>query len=163
MQLPLCVNCVTSETYCPSCQQKLDSGAVSGTERKLCEKISIYAQRFPLSNACFTKALEVGDTVVVLSTQPAALIGRKGALVLLLTRDFKKRFKIIDPNSHPSLLIQELILPARSLGVNTIFKPGAREYKVRVPYHQKKLLPFTPADFSNVLKQLNVEASIVFE
>jgi transcription antitermination factor NusA-like protein len=161
MKTPLCESCLATNSFCAACQRKLESGEVTKTELAIAR---VLAQENLPAQAGFERALELKDAVLVFTLSPAAVIGRKGNTVKALAKALGKKIKVIDDAAEPHAKISEVLLPARVLGINTVFKSGGKEFHVRVPRGEARLLPDSPAALNSLLAQfLGAPASIVLE
>ncbi|MEM0475923.1 MAG: KH domain-containing protein [Candidatus Norongarragalinales archaeon] len=161
MKTPLCEACLATNSFCAACQRKLESGEVTQTELKIAQ--TLRGENLP-SQAGFERALELKDAVLVFTLSPAAVIGRKGQTVRALSKALGKKVKVIDDAAAPHEKISEVLLPARVLGINTVFKSSGKEFHVRVPRSEARLLPDSPAALNSLLSQfLGAPANIVFE
>jgi transcription antitermination factor NusA-like protein len=161
MKTPLCEACLSTNSFCAACQRKLDSGEVTRTELEVARVLS--RENLP-AQAGFERALELKDALVVFTLTPAAVIGRGGKTVKEIARALGKKVKVVDEAAAPHAKVAEVLLPARVLGFNTVFKNGAREFHVRVPRAEARLLPDAPHALNALLTQfLGAPASLVLE
>jgi hypothetical protein len=144
-----------------ACQRKLDAGEVTKTELAIAR--ALRTEDLP-EHAGFERALELKDAVLVFTLTPAAIIGRSGKTVKALAHALGKKIKVVDEAASGHDKIVEVLRPARVLGVNTVFRAGGREFHVRVPRDEARLLPDAPAALNALLAQfLGAPASIILE
>lgn len=161
MKTPLCEACLATNSFCSACQRKLESGEVTRTELEIAK--TLRGESLP-AQAGFERALELKDAILVFTLSPAAVIGRKGQTVRNLSKALGKKIKVIDEAAAPQAKVAETLLPARVLGVNTVFKSGGKEFHVRVPRSEARLLPDSPQALNPLLsKFLGAPATIVLE
>jgi len=166
VKTPLCEACLATNSFCASCQRKLDAGEVSHTELEIAR--ALLSENLP-AQAGFERALELKDAVLIFTLSPAAVIGRSGKTVKALAKALGKKIKVIDEAAAPQAKINETLLPARVLGVNTVFKAGGgsaggKEFHVRVARGDARLLPDAPQALNSLLSNfLGAPAQIVLE
>ena len=161
MKTPLCEACLATNSFCASCQRKLDAGEVTRTELAIAQ--ALRSENLP-AQAGFERAVELKDAVLVFTLTPAAVIGRGGKTVKAIAKALGKKVKIIDDAAAPHAKISEVLLPARMLGVNTVFKAGGKEFHVRVPRSEARFLPDAPLALKTLMTAfLGAPAEIVLE
>ncbi len=161
MKTPLCEACLATNSFCNSCQRKLDAGEVTHTELEIAR--ALRSENLP-DQAGFERALELKDAVLIFTLTPAAVIGRQGKTVKAIAKALGKKVKIIDEAATANAKLAEVLLPARVLGVNTVFKSGGKEFHVRVPRGEARLLPDAPLALNSLISQfLGAPSSILLE
>ncbi len=161
MKTPVCDACLATNSFCASCQRKLDSGEVTRTELEIAK--TLRAENLS-EQAGFERALELKDAVLIFTLTPAAVIGRQGKVVKAVSKALGKKVKVIDDAASPHDKVAEILRPARMLGVNTVFKSGGKEFHIRVPREEARLLPDSPLALKTLVSQfLGAPAEIILE
>ena len=165
MKTPVCESCIETNSLCQGCQQKLDSGELSEIDLTLSRVLYQHRADLPSGeNVGFQKTMPLGDLLLVFTETPAALIGRGGKIVNALGKEVNKKIKVIDVNSGAQEQFSEVLLPAKLLGVNQVFKGGETEYRIRVSRKDAMRLPVTLSELNTVAEKLfGKKATVVFE
>ncbi|MBU7045729.1 MAG: transcription elongation factor NusA, partial [Theionarchaea archaeon] len=93
------------------------------------------------------------------------LIGKGGKTVKFLQRSLKKKIRIIEDTADTRKIIQDLLHPARVLGMNILYLPsGNQNYRVRVPKEDERRIPTNVQSAEEIVSKLiNLNVHIVFE
>ncbi|VVB68093.1 Uncharacterised protein [Candidatus Norongarragalina meridionalis] len=145
MKTPICESCLATGSLCAGCEARRSSGEITEADVAVARKLYELG-----ATAGFTRAEEKGGLVVIITKEPSAVIGRGGRNVLALNAALGKKIKVVNENAGAHEKAAEILLPAKLLGINKVFKAGGEEYRVRV---QKKDMPRLPANL-HVLNEL---------
>ncbi len=148
MKIPLDQICVRTGVLCPRCQSLISNGSIDKFEvnimRILLDLENTVDFKF-LKDASYVKTYST-DSMYILIIKVASLdvhpriLGRLGKV---LSDRLGARVKVINVRSLDIREIaQQLIFPARIMGVNTLWLPdGSIEYIVRIPRRDSRYLP----------------------
>ena len=165
MEFPICELCAKSGLLCSTCESKLSSGKITKLDIDISKLIASLSERFPLEKANVEKTIDAGSVVLLLTKgEVGALIGKQGTIVRELTNGIGKKVRIVGRSNDMHRIVSDIISPARLLGVNTVFKPDSKVYKVRI---SKRDLDKLPMDLPTLQNSLNVlleaQTTVVFE
>jgi len=168
MNLPICHECLNSELLCPDCQEKLDSGEISQNEVDFSRSVARLSERYhSFEKAELVKTMHSGNISIVVVPKGTAgnFIGRRGIFIKELSSQLGKRVKVIEETKDVKDAIQNILFPARFLGINVMYASDGKEvYKVRVSKSDIKKIP-EPKEFEAIFTELldKGEARLVFE
>ncbi|MEM4554435.1 MAG: KH domain-containing protein [Candidatus Anstonellaceae archaeon] len=165
MKTPVCEQDAISGNLCSSCTKKLQAGKITQLDFEVAQILYKINERHNITNASFTKALDLGKVVLILTEgEVGLLIGKDGKVVGELSAALGKKVRIAEAQGNVKKTIADIISPVRLLGINRVFSQGREFTKVRLP---KKDLPRLPIDLQTlerVLCQLlEEEVQLVFE
>ncbi|MCX8197241.1 MAG: KH domain-containing protein [Candidatus Micrarchaeota archaeon] len=165
MKTPVCAQDVKNGQLCPSCSQKLQTGKISQLDFEVAQILYKINEKHNISNASFTKALDLGRVVLILTEgEVGLLIGKDGKVVGELSAALGKKVRIAQAQSDKKKTVADLIAPARLLGINKVFCQGKEYTKVRIAKKDFAKVPIDLQTLERVLPQLlEEEAKIVFE
>lgn len=94
-----------------------------------------------ITAAQFSHAIDLGDAVLVFTPGEAGLlIGRGGKVVSALSAALGKRVRIVSQSGDARKSLEDLITPAKILGINESFHAGVASLHIRLSKSDEKLL-----------------------
>jgi transcription antitermination factor NusA-like protein len=165
MKTPVCEEDARNGELCPSCRQKLASGKISELDFEVAQVLCKINERYNITNASFTKALDLGRVVLILTRgEVGLLIGKEGKIVSEISSALGKKVRIAEEQGDVKKTIADIITPARLLGINRVFHEGREITKVRMSRHDLAHLPLDMPTLEKVLRHLlEDEVRLVFE
>lgn len=165
MRLPICELCAKSGLLCPSCERQLSENRISALDVEMSKLIASMSDRYGLDAADFFKAVDTGRIILLLTKGDVGLlIGKQGCVVKNLTAELGKKVRIVEVSGDAHKTVSDIITPARLLGINTIFKPGGKGYRVRISRRDIERLPMDLETLNRALATLlEVETTVSFE
>lgn len=165
METPICGICAKSEELCSGCRAKLKRGEITELDVQVSGLLYKINEEHNLSLASFTKAVDLGRVVLILTKgDVGVLIGRQGTVVSQLSSALGKRVRVAQHTGDMKKTIGDIIMPARLLGINTIYAPGGQCYRVRVPKTDQHAIPIDIPSLEKVLNSImGSEVKISFE
>ncbi|PIT85911.1 transcription elongation factor NusA [Candidatus Micrarchaeota archaeon CG10_big_fil_rev_8_21_14_0_10_59_7] len=149
MKTPICESCLATGSLCAGCEARRSSGEITEADVDVARKLyELGAQ------AGFSRAVERGALVVIFTKEPSAVIGRGGRNVSALNAALGKKIKVVDENAEAHEKAAEILLPAKLLGINKVYKSGGEEYRVRVPKRDMPRLPANPQVLNGLLAEI---------
>jgi transcription antitermination factor NusA-like protein len=154
-----------SNVLCSGCDEKLKKGKISELDVKISRLLYKLKDKYNLENANFTKAIDLGRVVLVLTNKDVGLlIGREGKVVAEISQAVGKKVRIAEMRGDIKKTIADVVAPARILGINKIYRKEGNLYKVRFSRREIKQLPVDINTLEKALKSLlESEVMIVFE
>lgn len=123
-----------------------------------------HKEELPSQETGFLKTIEFSKILLVFTDSPAALIGKGGKIVAALSKELGKKIKVVDVNAASKDKVSEILLPARLLGINEVFKKEGREYRVRLPREDANKLPMDLVSLNKVIETvLGAKTALAFE
>ena len=82
-----------------------------------------------------------------------------------MTKHLGKKIRIIEDTDNEKKIIQDLIHPARLLGINIMYLPdGKKKYKLRIATGDEKKIPSTKTHLQTLISEfVNKKMEIIFE
>ncbi|NYZ79148.1 KH domain-containing protein [Candidatus Micrarchaeota archaeon] len=165
MNVQICELCMKSNVLCSGCDDKLKKGKISEMDVKISRLLYKLKDKYNLQNAGFTKAIDLGRVVLVLTNKDVGLlIGREGKVVAEISQAVGKKVRIAEMSGDIKKTIADIVAPAKILGINKIYRKEGNLYKVRFSRREIKQLPVDINTLEKALKSLlGSEVMIVFE
>ncbi len=163
MKLPFCEIDLATHSLCNSCQGKIDSGALSQLDVKVCEFLIKRKKDLALDGIEFDKAIEADNAIVAItSSKPGLLIGPKGKVAHELSKFLGKHVKVVGKNVDLATALSELLAPVRVKGINTVFRQQGRAFKVKLSRADEHRLPLPKSAIERVAAEVSKDP-VVFE
>ncbi len=165
MNVQICELCMKSNVLCSGCDEKLKRGKISELDVKISRLLYKLKDKYNLENADFTKAIDLGRVVLVLTNKDVGLlIGREGKVVAEISQAVGKKVRIAEMSGDIKKTIADVVAPAKILGINKIYRKEGNLYKVRFSKREIKQLPVDINTLEKALKSLlESDVMIVFE
>ncbi|RLI24932.1 MAG: hypothetical protein DRO52_04795 [Candidatus Hecatellales archaeon] len=169
MHTKICTVDLKSGILCPKCEEKVRRGEVTQLDLKVAKVLlSLESKYSALQNAYFYKAVESGDTLVILVDKKDVprILSHGGKLLKEISeRTGKRRVRILAYNADKRRLLEELFAPASILTVNTLWLPdGSTETKVVLSSRDARKLPLSISTVKDLAKNLmNINLRVEFE
>ena len=155
MKTPICDLCAQTGMLCQGCKSKLKSGSVNATEVQIAKLLYHINEEHNLSGASFEHAIDLGNVAVILTSgEPGLLIGREGKVVSEISRTLGKKVRIAEYTGDIKKTVADIILPAKLLGINTMYSKGGEYYRIKIAKAQFTQLPLDLLSLERVLKSL---------
>ena len=159
--------CLRSGILCQGCKNKLKEGRISELDIKISRTLFEIAQkRRGLEKINFKRAISTSGLIVLMVGRgeiPFA-VGRGGKVVRELENQLREKIRVVEEGTQTRKLAQDILTPAKVLGVNVLYSGGKEEHRVRVPRLHLKRLPANVKGIQALLTKLtNKNITIVFE
>jgi len=166
-KLPVCAVCASTGFLCINCSDKMESGEISEFEVEISKELVRMEEEghTELKDASFVKVIDFGKIVLFFVGQgdrPKFLKGVVQAIQEIFDID---RIQVIEFSTNINRLVENLVYPAKLLGVNQIYLPmGTVEYKARVTKGDEENLPLHIEDLEEIIEELTGKTTkIVFD
>ena len=167
MKAPICEICLKSGILCLGCEEKVKRGVITDLDVKISKLLYQLEQEHHIRDITFVRAVESRSLIVIIVGEGdiGNLIGKGGKTVKFLQRSLKKKIRIIEDTADVRKIIQDLLHPARVLGMNILYLPSGEEnYRVRVPKEDERRIPTSVQSAEETISKLiNLNVQIVFE
>lgn len=165
MEVPICETDLKRDFLCKECEQALSEGKISELDVEVSRALQKLSKQFYFVGAEFKRALDLGDTVVLLCRgNIGSFIGKKGRVVNKLGKELGKNVRVIEEIKDEKKMIQDFVGNARVLAVNKLFKVDGREHRIVIAEQDKERLAAAPLVLKKgVEKMLDTKARVVFE
>ncbi len=168
MKTPICEVCLKSGILCPGCQQKLDKGEVTELDVKIARALHKSSTRNKeIKDITFERSI-IANSLAILIVEKrdvSVLMGKGGKVLKSISNQIKMNVRVLGDLTDPRVVADDLIRPARLLGVNTVFAiDGTSRYKIRIAQEDAQKMPMELGDLQNLINNLTgQEISVVFE
>lgn len=159
--------CLKSGILCQGCENRLKEGRISELDIKISRTLFEIAQKHRgLEKINFKHAVSTsGLTILVVGKGEIRFaVGRGGKVVRELENKLQTKIRVIEEGTQTRKLAQDILTPAKVLGVNVLYSGGKEEHRVRVPRTHSKRLPANVKGIQTLLTKLtNKNITVVFE
>lgn len=167
-KIPICKICAKTGVLCANCNEKLEYGEISELDIAISKELMDLEKEFKsLSDISFFRAYDIGQLIVLEVGQGdiASIIGPRGKIIKKLQDKFKKTLRVIEKTNNVKKILEDIISPARAIGINRIFLPtGEVESKARIYKADQKKMPASPEVIEDLISNLiNERIRITFE
>lgn len=165
MKTPFCDSCVKSAAPCGGCQKRIRAGELAQLDFEVAQILYKINEKHNISEASFVRALDLGRVVLIMTEgEVGLLIGRGGVVVSQISSALNKKVRIVQSSADVRKSISDIILPARLLGINTMWHGGQEVVKVRLSSHDFHQLPIEKDTLEKVIGGwMGKPATIEFE
>ncbi|NYZ74704.1 hypothetical protein H0O03_00370 [Candidatus Micrarchaeota archaeon] len=165
MQTPVCELCAATNYLCSGCQAKLADGRITELDVQVAHLLSKYKEKFALQKVQFDRALDLGRMAIILTSSDVShLVGRGGKTAQALSKELGKRVRVVHSTTDSRALLEQILLPVKPTGVNTVFTQKGKQLKVRISRNDVVHLPTDLDSINRVLHSLlGDNAVLVFE
>jgi len=168
MKSPICDICLKSGILCPGCQEKVNKGEITELEAEISLRLYNLLDKYKMpQELTFHKAIETDDTVILVvgENQIGTIIGKGGKIVKSLQKELNKKIRVIENTDDIKKIAQDLIHPARIMGINILYLPdGGTKKKLRIPVEDEKKLPIDTSIVEDIILRMTGESvNVVIE
>jgi transcription antitermination factor NusA-like protein len=166
MRFPICSVCLKNNILCNACAKKVGELGIKLDEIKMYRRLNkLLKDQKSLRDVEIKRA--VGNNLLLIVTRKedvSKLIGRDGKIVKKLARELNRPVRIVEQPSDLRDFVNDVFFTVPIMGVNIVYKPEGKLYRVRIPKSERTKLPISSDIFSNISKSLfGVDADVVFE
>ncbi len=167
MKAPICEICLKSGILCLGCEEKLKRGVLTDLDVRISKLLYELEQEHHIRDITFVRAVESRSLIVIIVGEGdiGNLIGKGGKTVKFLQRSLKKKIRIIEDTADKKKIVQDLLHPARVLGMNILYLPsGEKIHKVRVSREDERKIPTSVQSAEETISKLTgLDIQIAFD
>ncbi len=167
MKTPICSFDARTGVLCPQCDSKLRSGQLSDTDVEVSIKLTKASEKKQsISKINLMKANQVdGDYLLALEPGSLAALRHDLALQKDLQGVLGSKVWLIEADTTPRKLLEDLFFPVRIANVNTAWLPdGSRLTKVVIPGRKTDRFPHDTDRIAKILKDSQgIDLMVEFE
>ncbi len=160
MKLPVCEKDIESRDLCGECSEKLRKGKITQTDIELSRILHKLTKKGTIRNCpdlITTKQIEEKQVLSLVEGDPANLIGKGGRIIRLISEELGKEVRIVK-NGNILEMTNDLITPAKTYGVNTLYRTtGEKKKRITVPREMKNKINMDPKKAEESIKKLKGE------
>ena len=155
MKTPVCDSDIRSGQLCKECTAKLAAGRITALDFEVAQILYKINERYNISNASFTKAIDLGKVALILTNgEVGLLIGKQGKVVSELSASLGKKVRIAQMQGDVKKTIADIIMPVQLIGINKAYHEGKELTKIRIAREDMEYMPFDVATLETILKTL---------
>ncbi|MFH0817092.1 MAG: KH domain-containing protein [Candidatus Micrarchaeota archaeon] len=155
MKIPICELCAQSRVLCSGCEHKLKEGKITEADVATSSILVELKEKFKLDTAGFTKAVDLGRVILIFTEgEVGVLIGRDGKVVSELSHRLGKKVRIAEHGADVKKTISDVVMPARLIGINTVYSGGGTAFKVRLFRSEMRDLPVDIDTLEKAMKSI---------
>lgn len=153
MKVPFCVFCLKSGILCSRCQEKIDSGAYSELDIRVCRKLIELESRFPeLKDVEFVKSLKAGGLTIIVVKAPRGFPRRIWYEISRLLRRELGSIRIIEKGPDIKSMVEQLLSPVKVMSIATVWFPdGSSELVIKISRYDSRRLFVSKEDLEKVV------------
>ena len=159
--------CLKSSILCLGCENKVKEGKISPLDVKISRILFDLAKNDRgIDSINFKRSIEADDLIVILveKGEISNVVGKGGRVVHRLEEALNSKIRVIEEGADIRKQVQDVLTPAKVLGINILYSGGGEEYRVRIPRAHLKLLPVSIDTFQAFFRKLtNKNIKLVFE
>ncbi len=162
VRAPICEVCQRSDFLCPADEEKLKKGEISELDVRISRILYDLDSKYRIGDTVeFVRAHDMGSFVLILVRgEIGRLIGKNGKVLRAFRRAVGKPLRIVEIDVDTKKTVQDLFGNVRVAGVNIIFRPEGRAYRILVPRREIRFLSFP---FPHVKRALEIVLDAPFE
>jgi transcription antitermination factor NusA-like protein len=159
--------CLKSRILCLGCESKVKEGKISPLDVKISRILFELAKNDRgIASITFKRSIQTGDLIVIMvgKGEISSVVGKGGRVIHILEGALDSKIRVIDEGANIRKQVQDVLTPAKVLGINILYSGGGEEYRVRIPRAHLKLLPASIDTFQAFFRKLtNKNIKLVFE
>ncbi|MCX8195087.1 MAG: KH domain-containing protein [Candidatus Micrarchaeota archaeon] len=165
MKTPIPEEEIRSGVLSQETKRKIEEGKISKLDLEVAQILYKINERYNISAAEFSKAIDLGRAILILTKGEAGvLIGKQGKVVAELSSALGKKVRIAEMRGDLKKSIADIIAPAKLLGINQVFHQGKEITKVRISKAGMAHLPIDLPTLESALRSLmEREVQLVIE
>ena len=158
--LPACITCINSGFLCNSCQEKLDTGKLTGFELDLAKDLikleENNQEKFGyLKDVCFYKAIDYEDVVIMVVGNGDKLRVTQELVDWIKEKHEIETLILVENTKKVRSVAESLISPSKLLSLNEIFlATGDIEFKAVIRDDDKENILFTEEELEELILEL---------
>lgn len=160
MKLPICQKDAQSKGLCKECEKKLEENEINQTDIELSRILYNLNKKETILDEVDllkTKQLDEELLLALVKGNPAALIGKGGRIIRLISEKLGKKVRIVKDGTVIQVA-NDLMTPTRAYGINTLYRSdGEIKKKITVPHEERRKIKLTREKTEKALKIITGE------
>jgi len=169
MKFPICKVCLDNEILCNACAERVGEMEIKIDEIKTFRRLNKLLKRQRGLKDVEIKRAVTNDNrsnliIITRSEDVSRLIGKEGCTVKKIAKALSMPIRIIGQSSDVKNFLDDILFTVPIMGINILYKPNERIYRVRIPRSKRNRLPIPSHVLANVSRSLfNENVDVVFE
>lgn len=160
MKTPICEICLKSGILCPGCQGKLTNGDISELDVNISKLLYKLISEYNIpKDITFIKAWEFDDIIILVVgiNDVGSVVGKGGKILKILQKELQRKIRVVEDTDDVRKMVNDLLYPARVIGVNIIYLPKGQKRKIRISHDDEKRLPMELSKAKDIIRTLTGE------
>ena len=167
MEFPICKICLKNDILCPTCTDLVKRENISDDEVKSYRELNKFLKgEEHLKDVAIKRVLGNKDFLLIVTSKDGVskIIGKNGIIAKKLSKNIKKQIRVISDASSIEELAKEVLFSSTILGINVLYTPNNKKYRIRVSNSDRIFLPVEPDTFSSIAHSIfKDDVELVFE
>lgn len=160
MKMSICDVCLKNDMLCEGCSKKLDEGEISEEAVKISRLLYSLRSKYPyLEDAEVRRVFSAEELVVIIAAEGdvGKIVGKGGEVVKLIAGELDNPVRVVEYNSDIKKFIRSLLPNVKVYGINEVFSPEGKYYRVVVSKDQKNRLVLSEEEISSLVEDVSGE------
>jgi len=160
MRTPICEICLKSGILCPGCQEKLTEGKITQLDVDISILLYNIVNQYNIpKDFQFVKAHDIDDIVILVvgRNDVGNVVGRGGKILKIVQKELHKKIRVVQDTQDVREIAEDLLYPARIVGVNIIYLPEGETKRIRISPEDANRLPMTVEKAKDIINTLTGE------
>jgi len=166
MKFPICQVCLKNELLCNGCAEKVGQALIKADELELYRRLNKFlGKQSNLKDVEIKRAAGKKTIIIVTRNEDISrLVGKGGSNVKKLAKELGFPVRIVAQPPDIRDFVTEVLFTVPILGVNILYKPEGKIFRVRVPRRLRTRLPVSSEILASMSRSLyDTEIDVVFE
>jgi transcription antitermination factor NusA-like protein len=148
---------------CESCSSALTQGKITRRDVEVSRVFQKLEDRGLVKGPSFHKTVEAGDLVLVLTRERVGpLVGKQGRVIRQVSQEIGRKVRVVNTRDARTAL-QDLVFPARLIGLNVVYAPEGEITKLVIPRGDAEKLVAPKETLEAAAKTLAGDKTVVIE
>jgi len=166
MKFPICNVCLKNEILCNACAERVGNEEIKIDEIELYRRLNkLLSDQKSFKDVAIKRV--VGRKMLMIITDKegmSKLIGKEGRIVKKLSNELDRSVRIVKYMPDLSSFIREVLFNIPVLGINVVYKPEGKFYKIRLHESDRTKLPLSSDILMSISRSLfHADVDVVFE
>jgi len=160
MRTPICEICLKSGILCPGCQEKVTTGEITQLDVEISKILHKIDTQYGLpKDFQFLKSYVFDDLLIIVvgKNDVGNIVGKGGKILKILQKELNNKIRVIESTDNVRKILEDLLYPARIVGINIIYLPDGERKRVRISHEDRKRLPIDLEKAKDIIKVLTGE------
>ncbi|MDI6826239.1 MAG: hypothetical protein QMD36_03535 [Candidatus Aenigmarchaeota archaeon] len=166
MRFPICSVCLKSNILCNACAERVGNEEIKIDEIEMFRRLNEFlGDQRSLRDVEIKRA--VGRKILMIIVNKgdmSKLIGKDGRIVKKISKELERPVRIVEYMPDLNGFIREVFFNIPVIGINIVYKPEGKLYKIRVPESERTNLPISSEILASISRSLfHADVDVVFE
>lgn len=166
MKFPICKVCLKNNILCNACAEKVGENEIKIDEIKMYRRLNKLLKDKKTLKDVEIKRIVGKDNLLIITEKGdiSKLVGKDGSIVKKIARKLNMSIRIVEQSQDLRDFVAEILYTVSILGINIVYRPTGKLFKIRIPKSERTKLPISSEVFVSLSRSsFGVDADIVFE